>query len=302
MDYNEFPPLENQASWVVMDPHIHSIYSGGTFSPLQILNYALAHNLDVVAISDHHQVQGAMEGREIANLNPEYPAVIISQEISAGDHFHLLVLGSQVKWSSMSHCQLFEALKQHRQDGGAIILAHPWSLPKANWAKGFLQDLLSSNLIDAVELFNSSISILSPERLAGLQSIWEELILPNKLGVVGGSDFHQLSKGRYIGSGRTYLKVKTTDAAGVIEAIRSRRCVAGLYSREWLDLAWLGSGFSFLQGNDPWFGELESLRREVVAGLQAAIRLEPVKRRIISGLLADGQIPKARELLVTDWY
>lgn len=48
-----------------MDLHVHSIYSGGSLTPLEILNLADSAFLDAVAISDHNEIRGAVDRKSV---------------------------------------------------------------------------------------------------------------------------------------------------------------------------------------------------------------------------------------------
>jgi predicted metal-dependent phosphoesterase TrpH len=75
----------------MIDLHIHTIYSDGTDTPLEILQKAEALKLSQVAITDHNCVAGAIEGAELAkNFDFDY---LIGCELSCdhnGKEVHLL--------------------------------------------------------------------------------------------------------------------------------------------------------------------------------------------------------------------
>jgi len=214
--------------WVTADLHIHSVYSDGGFTPAQILKYAEVHFLDAVAIADHSEIKGALEGKALAEKDPELPLTITAQEVSAGNRFHFLLINSNKPYSEFTRDNILNSLVEHRRLGGITVVAHPWTMPKTKWTWSCLRDLIAADLIDGIELFNSA-ALEIPDIRTVWRRIWEEWIGPNKLAVFGGSDFHFLHKRRYIGTGRTYLKVYSPGELGIIEALRFRRCVAGLF-------------------------------------------------------------------------
>jgi hypothetical protein len=284
--------------WIMADFHIHSTYSGGSLTSGEILKMAQSQLLDAVAISDHDDIRGAQEGQTIAAGDTTLPLVIISQEISLGNHFHFLIIGgNQQHWGEINRSQFVEKFTEHHNTGGAIILAHPWTMPKSSWASAFLKEIVEKRLLDAVELYNSSILELPPENSMVVKAFWEEWVMPYNLGVVGGSDFHYHRQGRYLGSGRTYLKVMLPGERGIIEALRNRRCVAGLFSCHAFDLGWLGAGNGVIFGAEPWYGELQRLVGELKAVLKESRFLKPSHKQYLSKLMENGNYQMVRELL-----
>lgn len=288
--------------WVTADLHIHSVYSGGCLTPAEILYEAQQRLLEAAAIADHFQVRGALEGSRLARTTPGSPEILWAQEISLGDHFHLVVIGATEAWPEGHRTQLLTRLADHHRQGGIIILAHPWTVPRNGWGPGCLREMLGEGLLDAAELFNAS--ILSQVSRSGylLQSVWEELIAPYRLAVVGGSDFHRFSQGRFIGGGRTYLYVKTPGVSGIMEALRQRRTAAGLFSSRPFNLGTFGAGNSVIFGAEPWYGKLKDViadlqRRLAQARTEGGGQLDPSLIRFWSSLLATGQYQHLQELL-----
>ncbi len=290
-----------EARWVIADFHIHSTYSGGSLHPNEILSMAQNQFLDVVAISDHENIQGSKEANVLSMGNPGLPQAIMSQEISLGNHFHfLLIAGKQEKWGNPCRGAFLEKFGLHHQYGGIIILAHPWTMPNSGWAKGFLKEIIAEGLLDAVELFNSSILELPTENCISLRNFWEDWIAPSHVGIVGGSDYHYYRQGRSLGSGRTYLKVLYPGEKGILDALRKRRCVAGLFSYQNFDLDWLGRGHSILLGREPWLGELKQFIAELQLDLKRVRFLKPNLKKDFSRLIECGYYQMARELLIVN--
>lgn len=284
-----------KSRWIAADFHIHSIYSDGGFSPARILKYAALHFLDAIAIADHSEIKGALEGKSLAENHPELPLVLTAQEVSAGNRFHFLLINSYQSSSEFTKENIWDCLTEHRRLGGVTIVAHPWTMPNSKWARNCLRGLITADLVDGIELFNSAALNISDIR-AIWERIWDEWIAPYKLGVFGGSDFHSLHKGRYIGTGRTYLKVYSPGEQGILDALRAKRCVAGLFGNQTNESGSVGPGL--LWGQEPWSTELErfrgNLQKRLVTGLK---HYPPAYRRLFLNLFDAGHYQFLEDLL-----
>ncbi|HEX3044045.1 MAG TPA: CehA/McbA family metallohydrolase [Bacillota bacterium] len=308
MSLNSLPrTTPTTGRWIVADLHVHSTYSGGSLTPAELVKNAQMHLFDAIAITDHNQIVGAIEAKQIANTVQTGAAIfngaandleiIISQEISLGDHFHLLVLGAQEAWTGANRSKLVEKIHQSHDAGAVIILAHPWTLPKSSWAFGCLEDLLAGNLVDGVELFNASILESQEQGAKTLTSIWENLIVPHHLAVTGGSDFHYYKQGRQLGAGRTYLKVSGKGGTGIMEALRNRRTVAGLFNYRPFDLGQFGTGNGTIWGRDPWYSELRELGAVLNLQINNSMVLNPTRQTALIRLMGAGHYQMVQDLM-----
>jgi len=283
--------------WLTIDLHIHSTYSGEALKPVEILDYAQTQLLDAVAISDHFEFKGALEAKRWLKSHPHYPLCLTAQEVSAGEHFHFLIIGGLAGRNLFQRKDLLKQLAVHHRAGGVVIMAHPWTAIRSSWVVGCLKELLAENLLDGMELFNASLMEMSNRASGYLKSLWEEWIVPYQLGVTGGSDCHQLKQYRYPGSGRTYVKVILPGEAGIIEALRARRMVGAVFGEQPLEFGWGGQGRSILLGLEPWLGELTKLRDQVTDYLSGPFYFDPQAARLLSGLLAGGHYQRAVDFL-----
>lgn len=282
--------------WVSVDLHVHSVYSGGSSTPAEILNLSRTALLDAVAISDHHEVRGALEGQTI---KPEicWPQLITAQEVSAGDHLHLLLIGSREALPETNRVLLAEAVQRHHRAGGAVVLAHPWTMPKNSWAREWLLELIIEGCLDAMEFFNSSILELTRENSYSLRALWEEWAVPYNLAVTGGSDYHYVKKGRRIGAGRTYLKVSRPGEKGVLEALQSKRSVAGLFDCRRINLEPFGMGESLYLGGEPWLQEVKNTIVNLRDRILRHYYDNPFQEKFLLNLLDTGHFNRVAELL-----
>jgi len=177
-------PVEGKA-----DLHIHSAVGDALPTPQEILDYVAEHtDLAVIAITDHDDVQGGLQAREIA-AQRQYPfEVVVGTEVTtlAG---HLLALFVEER------LPMFQSLERtietvHRQ-GGLCIAPHPMS-----WLTFSIGEVLlrrysrhrSPELcLDGLEGFNPSVAgWVCHKRVRALNA--KVLGLPE----LGGSDAHQL--------------------------------------------------------------------------------------------------------------
>lgn len=104
------------------DLHIHTLYSvDGTASPQTVLKYTAHHtDLDVIAITDHDEIRGALEACEIAS---QYAIdVIPGIEITSRDG-HILALW--VSENIPAGLSAAETIHRIGNQGGLAIIPHP---------------------------------------------------------------------------------------------------------------------------------------------------------------------------------
>ncbi|TMC09042.1 MAG: PHP domain-containing protein [Chloroflexi bacterium] len=106
------------------DLHMHTSYSDGWPSPGALVDHAAGlGDLDVIAITDHDTIEGALLGAELAADRPDAPAVIVGEEVSSRQgHILGLFLERRVP-PGMSGADTIAAI--HDQ-GGLAIAAHPF--------------------------------------------------------------------------------------------------------------------------------------------------------------------------------
>ncbi|MGH7863011.1 MAG: PHP domain-containing protein, partial [Candidatus Dormibacteraceae bacterium] len=66
------------------DLHMHTDHSDGWPKPAELVRFARDHTaLDVIAITDHDTIEGALAGAEYASRLRSGPYVIIGEEVSS---------------------------------------------------------------------------------------------------------------------------------------------------------------------------------------------------------------------------
>jgi hypothetical protein len=188
------------------DLHIHTTYSwDGTATVRGVLKQAALRNLDVIAITDHDQIAGALEAIPIA---ADYGLEVIpASEITTSEGDLLALFIQRVIPPGLT---FIETLLQVGEQGGVAIAAHPKAAPgtRPQLLGRFMNCVSHENLQAAhlhpqagrilvgIETFNGS--------LAYLHSNQHAAILARRLGLaaVANSDAHMAWA---IGSGASWF-------------------------------------------------------------------------------------------------
>lgn len=208
------------------DLHVHTNCSDGQDSPSEVLAWAERIGLDVLAITDHDTIDGAIIAAELARIR-KGPDVIVGEEISSREGHILALFIKSLITPDMSAAETVDAI--HAQ-GGLAIAAHPyWRTANVDY-KGRLYglgDRIAELPFDAVEVLNGGFtpSMIVANRRAG----WVAEALGRT--PVGGSDAHvkhALGWGHTRFSGTTAADLRRSIAAGKTQAGRSRLHPTGL--------------------------------------------------------------------------
>jgi predicted metal-dependent phosphoesterase TrpH len=198
------------------DLHIHSLASDGLNSPQQILDYVEEHtDLDVIAIADHDDIDGALEAREIWRKGCYSFDVVVGEEISTRSG-HLLAL--DITTCVRMYQSLERSIADIRTQGGLVAVPHPLAWYSSGLRRWRIDDIMCSSSgmrFDAMETFNPS--------LAGRKTYAETVALAghHNLAAIGGSDSHSLDT---IGTARTNFPGHTW--AELRQAITNRTTTA----------------------------------------------------------------------------
>ena len=181
------------------DMHLHSLYSDGTSRIRDILDHVERHTtLDVIAITDHERIDGALRAREMHAAGGYSFELVVGEEITTRSG-HLLALFVEERIRPL--LSLEDTLRAVHEQGGIAIAAHPMSQLTPSIGRGSFHRLLRDGRpgvhLDAVEVLNPS----GAGRSAGsaIRRMNDEVLhLPG----VGNSDAHVLTA---IGSAFTWF-------------------------------------------------------------------------------------------------
>lgn len=98
-----------------VDLHVHSNYSDGTNTPVELIELAMKSNLSVIALTDHDTVAGVSEIMELAKGKPitVIPGVEMSS-IYGGDDVH--ILGYYVDYKEKAFLERLEYYQKKREE------------------------------------------------------------------------------------------------------------------------------------------------------------------------------------------
>jgi len=163
--------------WVRVDLHSHTMWSGdSTTTPDEVEEAVRASGLDVLCITDHNAIRGAVE------LSERLPCrVVVGEELRthAGEIIGLF-LGERIPMGVPPA----EAARIIREQGGVVYVPHPFDPMRRNMAEPALYELAHAGLLDAVEVINAKTSLRSlNERAAHFATEFD-------LAAGAGSDAH----------------------------------------------------------------------------------------------------------------
>jgi predicted metal-dependent phosphoesterase TrpH len=169
------------------DLHIHTIYSrDGLNAVSAVLKYAADHTpLDVIAITDHDQIKGALEAQEIARA---YGLDVIAGSEITTDEGHLLALF--IHKQIPSRLSLIDTLLRVGEQGGICIAPHPMMLganglsARSIWAA--MHHQVAAPVLVGIEIYNAGLLHSHTNRRA------DQLADIHNLTKVAGSDAHLL--------------------------------------------------------------------------------------------------------------
>jgi predicted metal-dependent phosphoesterase TrpH len=162
---------------VRVDLHTHTMWSGdSTTTPDEFAAATEASGLDVVCITDHNAIAGAVTLRDVVGCR-----VVVGEEVrtTAGELIGLF-LTERVP-TGLGHLDTARAI---RDQGGVVYVPHPFDPMRRNMNERALYELAEADLLDAVEVFNAKTSLASLNRRAAEFAA--------EFGIVGGagSDGH----------------------------------------------------------------------------------------------------------------
>lgn len=196
---------DRRPGWVRVDLHLHTMWSGdATTTPDELREAVGESDMDVVCITDHATINGAVE--------------------LAGELGCRVVVGEEVRTTSGEIIGLFlterlpsgmspgEAVAAIRAQGGLVYVPHPFDPLRHCLDADALSALVAAGAVDAIEVLNAKISLPHLNRRA------VDFATEHGLAHGAGSDAHEPSA-----LGAAYVEMPDFDGASPASFLRSLR-------------------------------------------------------------------------------
>lgn len=173
--------------------HVHTAASyDSKATPREILDRALEAGLDVLCVTDHDTIEGAIALHALAGGSLR---VVVGCELTADDGSHVIGLGLR---DVVTETRLPAMLERIKLQGGTVVVPHPFRRgsgvfrDETSRTPELVREVLS--FTDAIECFNARDSYLGNRRS-------HRFALETGLPTVAGSDAHRASE-----IGRVYVE------------------------------------------------------------------------------------------------
>jgi len=169
------------------DLHIHTLYSDGTASVGQVLDWVEHQtDLDLVAITDHERIDGALRARELRAAGDYHFELVVGEEVTTR-RGHLLALFVEERIPALR--PLAETVDRIHAAGGVAIAPHTMAPFTPSMGAGSLlslhRDPDPAHHLDGIELINPSAA--GRARHAARRRLNAGLL---RLPAIGASDAH----------------------------------------------------------------------------------------------------------------
>ncbi|PKC60103.1 PHP domain-like protein [Rhizophagus irregularis] len=206
---------------VLLDGHLHTKFSDGRMNPEQLLKWAIANGYNAIIVSDHNNIEGALEAQRIARekYNDSITVIPAMEYSSCRLHMQFIGINETVDVSPdfPSDERLEEIIDHVHKLGGLVSVNHiPWS-NSTEWGYqvGTLpehpsREKLRDMGVDGFEVIN------------GDTFDWQTYLFvqQNNMLMLTGSDVHFPSTGAYAW---TVLNVPNITYEGIMTELRAKR-------------------------------------------------------------------------------
>jgi hypothetical protein len=138
-----------------VDLHMHTDHSPDCATPAaSLLEAARQQGLGAIAVTDHNEIDGAFEARDLSRQNGGDPKIIVAEEVKTADQGEVIGLFLQEKIER--GMTLAETIAEIRRQGGLVYVPHPFDRMHTVPDYSDLLDVVEE--IDAIEVFNAKVA------------------------------------------------------------------------------------------------------------------------------------------------
>ena len=162
---------------VRVDLHSHTMWSGdATTTPDELEEAVAASGIDVLCITDHNAIRGALE------LQERLPCrVVVGEELRTGAGE---IIGLFLTERLPFGISAMEAAHRIRDQGGIVYVPHPFDPMRANLRERELREVVEAGMVDAIEVRNAKTSLEHLNHQAA------DFAVAHDLAAGAGSDAH----------------------------------------------------------------------------------------------------------------
>jgi predicted metal-dependent phosphoesterase TrpH len=203
------------------DLHLHTDFSDGLHSPRQVVQSAAKNGLNLIAVTDHDTMEGALRAKEYSARRPDLGVqVIVGEEVSTLNGHVVGLFLTQFVPPRLSAKRTVDLI---HQQGGLAILAHPFHLYTGkNSGHPNAVEIIDDIPFDGIETVNHGDALSSWSNKKA-----NRILKKYKLAPIGCSDAHN---SRFIGM--AYTEFEGNHAEDLRAAILSGRTKPH-YNRSW---------------------------------------------------------------------
>ncbi len=209
-------PPAPAGGWGVAELHSHTSASDGVPSPEELVRTAARLGIDVLAITDHDTIRGALRAREYAERTNAPVEIVVGMEVTTLRQDH--VIGLFLKRPVPIFRPLVETVKAIQSQGGLAIVAHPFLGVPSSISQRRLAAALGQVRVDGIEIENQYMRASVRARVRAFLAQHGD-----RLGAqVGGTDAHfgDLGKAMTLFSGRRAIDLRRALEDGQTVAAR----------------------------------------------------------------------------------
>ncbi len=191
-----------------VDLHMHTDHSHDCATPVEVLlATAREQGLGAIAVTDHNEVSGALEARELADGGPHPPLkVVVGEEVKTASEGE--VIGLFIEERIPRGLTLAETVAEIKRQGGVVYVPHPFDRMHAVPDYEHLLPVLEE--VNAIEVFNPRVAIGAFNEEAA------RFAAKYRLAAGAGSDSH-------VAQGLGSVRVRMRDFEGPQEFLQSLR-------------------------------------------------------------------------------